>query len=117
MTATDYVLIIGAVFTGICSVIAAVKANRSAIVSKQTAVKTGTNEAKLNQIHNLTNGSLDKIRTELVLEKAKNEHLQALVMALTDLAPSGTLELIQEKLLSRQANIGMRRAEDVNEIL
>lgn len=87
---TDIVLIIGAIFTGICSVIAAIKSSTGAKESKTSNEKLDRAKAsldhqdsKLADIHTATNGNLsralakvDELTTKLDMLTVENARLR-----------------------------------------
>lgn len=105
MTASEYVLIITAIFTGICSVIAAIKSTKVAEVSK-------TNKEKLDTIHKLTNGNLSDVKSKLETETNRNEYLQALIFELLDGLPPETLDKIKIKMRGRSTEGNQRTRKD-----
>ena len=109
---SDVVMVLTAIFTGICSVIAAWKATKSEKKSEIIAAKADDNASKLNTIHSLTNGNLTRTQIELEAEKRRNSYLEKLVVELTDGSPPGTLEKAKKTVESKQAKIGKRRKTD-----
>lgn len=94
LTATDYVLIIGAIFTGICSVIAAWKSNKGSNIAVD-------NKQKLEEIHGQVNGNLSGVSDRLDTALRRNEYLQSLVNDLLDRLPPDTLTSVKEKMRAR----------------
>ena len=126
-TPSDYVLVIGAIFTGLCSLVAAIKATKAdnkatiaaqksdiaAIEAKAVSEKANENSQKIDEVHHLTNGNLSRTQEELEIEKRKNEWLEKLITELTDNCPPGELDKAKKNLLAKQAKIGKRRKTDV----
>jgi hypothetical protein len=98
MSSTDIVLIIGAFFTGICSVIAALKANRGAKNSE-------SNRTKLDEVHTKVNGNLETLKNE-------NDHLRRLVIEMTVYISPEIYSAICRKVEVDEALIGKRRKGD-----
>lgn len=97
MSATDIVLILTCVFTGLCSVIAAVKSNNA---SKNTSDSQGT----INTIHKLTNGNLAEAKAKLERVEQERDKLQRLVQELANAAPPGSLAEIKTRADDHRAD-------------
>lgn len=124
---SDVVMILTAVFTGICSVIAAWKANQSnkkadlaayksdiaAHSAQVVSDKADDNGAKLDEIHTLTNGNLSRTQEELDQTIKMKNFLEKLVIELTTDCPPGTLEKARKNVESKEAQIGKRRKTDI----
>lgn len=100
-TSSEYALLITAIFTGICSVIAAFKSN------KGSNLAVG-NKEKLEEIHNLTNGNLSEVKEQRDLALTRNEYLQKLIFKLLDRLPPDTLLKVQSELKARRSDIQRR---------
>jgi hypothetical protein len=109
LSATEWVLIITTISTGICSIIAAIKGTSASKV-------TNENKVTLDKVHQLTNGNLTKTKDELLEERKKREYLEDVILELLDKAPSGTLEQIKAKVDAKKAAIGNRRREDIGHL-
>ena len=90
MTATDIVLILTCVFTGVCSVIAALKSNKA---SKDTE----GNKEKLEKIHDQTNGNLSEMKLKQHKIEEENARLQRIIQELANAAPPGSLNEIKTR--------------------
>lgn len=110
LTATEWVLIITTVTTGICSIIAAIKGTSASRV-------TNENKTTLDKVHQLTNGNLTKTKDELIEERRKREYLEDVILELLDTAPSGTLEHVKARVDAKKAAIGNRRKEDIGQLI
>lgn len=110
LSATEWVLIITTISTGICSIIAAIKGNNASKVTTE-------NKVTLEKVHQLTNGNLSKTQDELIEERRKREYLEDVILELLDAAPSGTLERVKSKVDAKKAAIGNRRREDISQLI
>jgi hypothetical protein len=90
-TATDIVLILTCIFTGVVTVI--------------NAFKGRSNSNKLDVIHKQTNGNLSELNSKLAdavnqnaLIARSNERLQRIVQELANEAPSGSLVKVKSRV-------------------
>lgn len=111
-SATDIVLIIGAIGTLLTSTIAAWKANKSSnklnvVNDKMSVVQDSqvTTTNKLNDIHDQVNGNLDAAK------KQAEYHAQLVEKLRTTVDPS-TFALAKVAVDDEMAKVGARRAED-----
>jgi hypothetical protein len=123
----DYVMVIGAVFTGLCSLVAAIRATKSDSKATTAAQKSeiaahkadivaemaSDNSDKLDSIHRLTDGNLTKTQDQLEQEKRKNSYLEDLVIELTTHCGPNEIERAKRRVLENQAKIGKRRKTDI----
>ena len=123
---SDVVMIITAVFGGLCSLVAAIKATSAnnkatvaaqksdiaAIKAQETQNKANENSLKIDEVHTLTNGNLTKTQEELEVERRRSAFLDKLVTELTDNCPPGELEKAKKRVEEKQAKIGRRRKSD-----
>lgn len=108
LTATDYVLIIGAICSGFCSIIAAWKSNtgvKVATAAKEIAVDSKQlatdNSEKLEGIHNLANGNLSEVKNQLGIALRRNDYYQAVINELLDKLPPNTMDEVKSKVRMR----------------
>lgn len=111
-TPADMVMVISAIFTGVCSIIAALKATKSEKISKVVSSKATDNSDKLDSIHSLTDGNLTRTQQELELEKIKNAHLQRIIIELSEECPKDKIAAVMKKVNEEEAKIGKRRRSD-----
>jgi hypothetical protein len=113
----DYAMVITAIFTGlftgICSVIAAIKATRSDNKSSIVVQKADINGQKLDDIHVLTNGNLSRTQEELTLAKKRLSFLEKVLAEVADKCTPGVIDTAKRRVEERQAVIGKRRREDL----
>lgn len=91
LTATDITLILTCFFTGICSIIAAIKANKSSNTNE-------SNSNKLDVIHQQTNGNLSEQKAKLEELNRKYERAQRIIMELANEAPPGSLGKVKTRV-------------------
>lgn len=97
-TATELVLIISAIFTGLCSVIAAWKANSAAKSGNTSNEKLDDARIKLEAVHETTNGNLTKKDEEIANLKQGSKYLRSLIIELMDWVPNSKFDEIREEV-------------------
>lgn len=112
-TPADVVLILTTVTTGVCSIIAALKATKSARSSKVVEHRAFDNARKLDTIHSLTNGNLCRVQEELEITRRNNEYLELVVDELRSKCGDHRIEDAKRLITERLAMVGGRRKEDV----
>lgn len=113
---SDVVMILTALFGGLCSLVAAIKATKSDNKSSIVSEKADINGQKLDEIHTLTNGNLSKTQEELDLVKKRAEYQDKLILELADCTPPGCLDDAKKRVEAKLAEVGNRRKSDLESI-
>lgn len=111
---SDVVMILTALFGGLCSLVAAIKATKSENKSSIVSEKADVNGQKLDEIHTLTNGNLTKTQAELDLAKKRVEYQDKLLLELADCTPPGCVDEAKKRVETKLAEIGNRRKSDLS---
>lgn len=117
---SDWVLVLGAVFAGLVSVITAWKTNQTKKVVeevqpliKAAVEQSRVNEEKIDQVHDLTNGNLGRAQAELDVAKRRVAFLERLLATLADECRPGAIEQAKLRVEAEQATVGKRRKADL----
>lgn len=100
-TATDTVLVITAICTGIVSIIAAWRANNAAALSFKSNVKLDQAKDKLEEVSKATNGNLTKLEDHCLALKQGNKYLRAMLVEFIKITPKEEVARITEEVDSR----------------
>lgn len=128
-TSSEMVFLITAICSGICSIIAAVKANQSKVIGednshKLTDVKASAEKnaeiaavnneiavrshSKLGTIQNLADGNLSDIKSELEKTTRKIQYLERIITNLLDQLPPGAMEKAIVRVYRREEDADKR---------
>ena len=107
-TASEWVMIIGAVSTLITSAIAAWNTRNTKRIAVANTQKLNNIEGKTDEVKDLANGNLSELREEHRVALAKLEYMNHIIAGLVDKLPPGELEKVKRDLES----IGRRRKDD-----
>lgn len=112
-TPADMVMVLSAIFTGVCSIIAALKATKSEKTSKVIENKAFDNSMKLDSIHSLANGNLSRAQEDLENARKNNEYLELVIDELRAKCGDHRIEDAKRVTTERLAMVGGRRKEDL----
>lgn len=108
-SASEVVMIIGAISTLLTSAIAAWNTRNTKHIAQSNSIQLDDIKDTTKEVRDLANGNLSEVREELRVALAKLEYMNHIVSGLTDKLPPGVLEEVKHNLES----IGRRRKDDI----
>lgn len=108
-SASEVVMIIGAITTLITSAIAAWNTRHTKRIAESNTTRLESIKDTTQEVRDLADGNLSELREEHRVALAKLEYMNQIVTGLTDKLPPGVLEEVKKNL----EVIGKRRKEDL----
>jgi len=119
----DWVMVIGAVFAGIVSIVNSIKTNQTKkiVVESQAQIEHAVEQSKVNEekidiVHSLTNGNLTRTQQDLDLARRRLSFLEKVLAEISDKCTPGTIDSAKRKVEEGQAKIGKRRISDMRDL-